>query len=64
MVRPDGALIQLKVDGHVPYMDSSCQAEPLLSAVAAPKPAPAPVHDEGIDEGDKVMIPTMKLSGL
>ena len=52
MVRPDGALIQLKVDGHVPYMDSSCEAEPSLSAVAASKPAPAPVHDEGIDEGD------------
>ena len=52
MVRPDGALIQLKVDGHVPYMDSSCEAEPSLSAVAASRPAPAPVHDEGIDEGD------------
>ena len=52
MVRPDGALIQLKVDSHVPYMDSSCEAEPSLSAVAASKPAPAPVHDEGIDEGD------------
>ena len=52
MVRPDGVLIQLKVDGHVPYMDSSCEAEPSFSAAAASKPAPEPVHDEGLDEGD------------
>ena len=52
MVRPDGALIQLKVDGHVPHMDSSCKAESPLSAAAASKPAPEPAHDNGIDEGD------------
>ena len=52
MVRPDGALIQLKVDGHVPYMDSSCEAESPFSAAAASKPAPEPAHDKGVDEGD------------
>ena len=36
----------------MPHIDSSCEAEPSLSAVAASKPAFAPVHDEGIGEGD------------
>ena len=34
MLRPDGALIQPKVDGHVPHMDCSCEAESPLSAAA------------------------------
>ena len=62
MVRPAGALIQLKVDGHVPHMDSSCEAEPPLSAAAASKPAPEPVHVT--KASTKVMTPTKKLSGL